>query len=88
MKGITENWLDWNKLGPIAERYHALIAADVQSDTRKLYSNEAFLKGITDNVAGQGFGPMSGASIGLKRFVVERREYLLNHPEIKKAAKL
>ena len=87
MKGIAETWLDWGKLGTIAERYHALIAADVTRDTRKLYSNEAFLKGLTDNVAGQGFGPMSGASVGLKRFVEERREYLLTHPEIKTAAK-
>ena len=34
--------LDWATLGPQARRYQALIAADVKTDTRKLYSTEQF----------------------------------------------
>jgi CotH kinase protein len=32
---ISETWLDWNRLGPIVERYQKLIADDVAQDTRK-----------------------------------------------------
>jgi len=42
VRDIAENWLDWDKLGPLAERYHELIADDVKTDTHKLYSTEAF----------------------------------------------
>jgi len=34
--------LDWSTLGPLARKHQALIAADVKSDTRKLYSTEQF----------------------------------------------
>lgn len=83
-RDIAEKWLDWSKLGPIAERYHALIADDVQQDTRKLDSTEGFLKGLTENVQQSGgFGP--GEKISLKNFADERRAYLLNYKEAKKA---
>lgn len=58
---VASTWLDWNRLGPIARRYHDLIAADVKDDTRKLYTNEAFDTGL-DSV---------------KKFAEERRAYLL-----------
>jgi hypothetical protein len=58
---IAGRWLDWNTLGPLAQRYQALIAADVQKDTRKLDSFEAFQNGVTT----------------LKQFVDRRRGYLL-----------
>ena len=51
---ISERWLDWNRMGPIAAKYQALIAADVKTDTHKLDSFEAFendvaaLKGFMD----------------------------------------
>ena len=41
---LLRKWLDWNKLGPIAEQYHKLIEADVKADTRKLESYEDFEK--------------------------------------------
>jgi hypothetical protein len=66
VRDIAENWLDWKRLGPIAARYQALIAADVKADTRKLYSTEAFEGGLDDS-------PDS-----LKTFVQERRAFLLS----------
>jgi spore coat protein CotH len=86
VRQIAEQWLDWNKLGPIAEQFQALIADDVKKDTRKLASTEEFLKGITEDIPGQGFGPGGRGTISLKNFALQRREYLLNHPEVKKAA--
>ena len=79
---IAENWLDWNKLGPIAERHHALIAHDVKIDTRKLDSNEAFEQSLSGEFEAEGpRGRERGVS--LKEFADQRREYLLNHPATK-----
>lgn len=59
---IAERWLDWKTLGPVAQRYHDLIAADVKADTRKIYGTEEFESGLTGS---------------LKSFVDERRAFLL-----------
>jgi len=68
VRDIAETWLDWKTLGPIAHKYHALIAPDVKIDTRKLYSFEEFQAGV------------EGAS-GIKGFVDRRRAYLLSYTE-------
>ena len=46
VRDIATKWLDWQRLGPIAEGYHALIAADVKADTKKLDTYEAFEAGL------------------------------------------
>jgi hypothetical protein len=85
VRDIAEHWLDWQKLGPIAEQYQNLIAEDIKKDTRKLDPTEAFFKGLTNDIEGTGFGPSGGGTIGLKSFADQRRRYLLEHTEIKKA---
>jgi spore coat protein CotH len=65
VREIAQRWLDWNTLGPRVAKYQALIAEDVKTDTRKLYSGEAF-KEETD-----------GAARSLKAFVDKRRAFLL-----------
>lgn len=85
IRDIADKWLDWNKLGPMAQQYHTLIAADVKADTRKLFSVDAFISGLTDggtNSSSQG----SGRSISLQSFASQRRAYLLGHAEVKKLA--
>jgi spore coat protein CotH len=67
VRDIANRHLDWNRLGPIAEKYHALIADEVKADTRKLESTEDFLKGLTED----------STAIGLKNFADQRRAYLL-----------
>ena len=84
VRDIAEKWLDWNKLGPIAEKYHSLIAAEVKADTRKLDSTEDFEKALTEDIQGSGFAPGGGCSISLKNFADQRRDYLLNYQETKK----
>ncbi len=82
VRDISEKWLDWGKLGPIAEKYHALIAEEVKLDTRKLSSFEAFQNGIGKDTEEQGSrGPRR--SVSLKSFVEQRRAYLLNHPALR-----
>jgi len=76
---IADRWLDWQRLGPIVERYRALIASDVEHDTRKLDTTEAF----TTGVYGNGEGPPPATTI--KGFADERRAALLSHPDIVKA---
>jgi spore coat protein CotH len=81
MKQIAETWMTWNKLGPMAERYQSLIAADVKTDTRKLDSTAAFTDGVTvDREEEQGWGRPGGApAMSLKTFVEERRKFLLSY---------
>jgi hypothetical protein len=83
---IADKWLDWSRLGPIAQQYHDLIAEEVKADTRKLDSYEAFEKGVLDDSpGGEGFG--GGGRIGIKSFADQRRAFLLEHPEVKKNGK-
>jgi hypothetical protein len=74
VKDIATKWLDWKKLGPIAERYQALIAADVKTDTRKLDGFEEFA------------ADLPAPSNDFRSFVEKRRAYLLNYEPAVRAA--
>lgn len=64
VRDIATKWLDWKTLGPIVTRYQAMIAADVRTDTHKLYSDEAFANGPA----------------ALRYFADQRRAFLLGLP--------
>lgn len=81
VREIAEKSLDWAVLEPKINAWRALIRADVESDTRKLYSTDDF----TTATFGSASAP--GAASSLKGFILERREYLLNHPAIKALGK-
>lgn len=66
VRELAETWLDWSRLGPLAERSHALIDADVKRDTRKLDSYDAFAASLTSDAR------------SLKAFADQRRAYLLS----------
>ena len=83
VRDIAEKWLDWNRLGPVIQQYQALIGEDVKADTRKLYSYEAFVKGISAATTTEASrGP--DQEISLKTFAEKRRAYLLSYSETKK----
>lgn len=83
VRDIAAKWLDWSKLGPVAEQYHSLIAADVQSDTRKLDTTEAFLSSL--GAVGSEQANLGGRQeASLKSFADQRRAFLLNYAEAKK----
>jgi spore coat protein CotH len=65
VKEIATKWLDWNTIGPLADRYQALIRDDVARDTRKLDTIEAFDAGIEV----------------LRDFAARRRAFLLSNTE-------
>ena len=77
VREMASTWLDWNKLGPLAERYHALIAPEVKADTRNLVSTEDFNRSLTEDLTA-GRGP--GGRISLKNFADQRRVFLLKQP--------
>jgi hypothetical protein len=62
---IAEKWLDWNALAPILKPAHQLIAAEVKTDTRKLYDFGGFQAGI------------AASDNPLKAFIDGRRAFLL-----------
>ncbi len=75
---IARVHLDWENLGGRIEKATALIGDEIQQDTRKLSTWEAFQKATSSS----GDEPTSGS---LQAFAKNRREFLMNHPEIKKA---
>ncbi|HOK78419.1 MAG TPA: CotH kinase family protein [Verrucomicrobiota bacterium] len=80
VRDMAEKWLDWNRLGPLAKKYHDLIADDVKLDTKKLDTYEDFESSLSEN---EGPGVGTGATTSLKSFVEQRRAFLLNHEAIK-----
>ena len=87
VREIAETWLDWNKLGPLAKQYQALIADAVKADTRKLDSTEAFLNGVDGAASLQTATRRPGApqQLSLKSFAEKRRAFLLSHPAMTQA---
>ena len=71
---ITDNWLTWAKLGPVAKEYHDLIAAEVAKDTHKPYGYEHFVQELDqDTTQGHRDGDESPS---LRNFITERHAYL------------
>ncbi len=89
VRDIAEKWLDWNRLGPVARQYQAVIAEDVKRDTRKLNTVAQFNEGLAaEKVEGGGrMGVGAGPGMSLKTFADKRRAYLLNYAEVKQAAR-
>ena len=81
VKAIAEEWLDWNKLQPVVDRYVSLIDTEVKADTKKLTPYEAFQQTVSADPqpATEGGRPR----MSLRSFADQRRKFLLNHPEIK-----
>ena len=77
LKTITQEWITWDKIGPLVEGYAALIRDEVKKDVRKHSSYEAFEKGLI-----QTSSDGRRTKLGLRPFTEGRREYLLNHPEV------
>lgn len=85
VRTIAGDWLDWKKLGPVVAQHRELIEKEVQLDTRKLTSFADFQRTVADapqaDSAGGGFRP----GLSLRAFADQRRQFLLNHAEVKQA---
>jgi spore coat protein CotH/Ca2+-binding EF-hand superfamily protein len=82
VRTIAQDQLDWKKLGPVVAQYRKLIEKEVEADTRKLYTYDAFKAALADKATEA--GPGRGRQSNLRTFFEKRREYLLGYPEIKK----
>jgi spore coat protein CotH len=80
VRSMAENWLDWNKLGPVAQQYQTQITDDVKADTRKLSTTEDFLKALAPA------SESNNRTESIRAFVEKRRAYLLGLPAVKDAA--
>jgi hypothetical protein len=57
VRDMAERWLDWERIGPLAKQLQAVIASDIQTDTRKLDTAENFTARVTkDRDAGAARG--------------------------------
>lgn len=81
---IANDGLDPEKLGPVIADCRALIAKEVEADTRKLYSFAAFESAVSDSLQPAAEEPGRRGTISLLRFAEERRRYLLSHPDIQR----
>jgi len=79
VRTITTTWLDWEKIGPVFEKYHQLIDADVRRDRKRLYGYAEFQRSLGSDDAGND----RRRSTSLKSFVTERSRFLLAHPQLK-----
>lgn len=86
VRNIAEKWLDWRKLGPIVQQYQTLIDEQVKADTRKLDSYEAFVRGVSAEAPKDGAASGPGRGLSLRSFAGQRRTYLMNYVETRKAA--
>lgn len=61
VRHIAQEWLDWERLGPVAEAYRALIDAEIERDDKKLTSYDDFKRSVEEDIArGGGGGPPGG----------------------------
>lgn len=87
VRAISEQWLDWSMLRPLVAQYRMLIEREVEGDTRKLSTTEAFREGLgLDAPAPQAEAGGPRRLPNLRTFVEQRRAFLLNHAEIRKIA--
>jgi hypothetical protein len=73
VRDIADRWLDWRVLRPMVRQWQALIEPDVNVDTRKIYSTDAFYADVGDSVEYGAEAPENT----LRGFVERRRAFLL-----------
>jgi hypothetical protein len=86
VRKIAEESLDWKKLGPVVADYRKLLEKEVEADTRKLDSFEAFQRNTADvaPTAALGGGRGFGQGMNLRAFAEQRQKYLLTATQPKK----
>ncbi|HKB03135.1 MAG TPA: CotH kinase family protein, partial [Gemmataceae bacterium] len=82
VRRIADEDLDWKNLGPVVAGYRKLIEKEVEADTRKLDSFEAFQRATADTATAVG----RGREMSLRAFSDGRRKYLIDYKEAKPTA--
>ncbi len=79
---IAEKWLHWTVLGPLAQEYQGLIAAEVKQETHRPASYAQFVQQLDQDAALAGSGDEVQS---LKTFITTRHAYLLDDPNLRHA---
>jgi spore coat protein CotH len=79
VRTIAEKALDWKSLGPVLAQYRKLIGKELEIDTRKLDSFEAFRTTTADDATAP-----RGRDFPIRAFADQRRKFLLDYKEVKK----
>ena len=77
LRTLIEESFNWEAMEQMATDMHNLIAEEVELDTKKLFSTNAFYSNLEN---------ASGNVPGIRQFVIERRDFLLAHPELQEDA--
>jgi spore coat protein CotH len=77
VRDVAENWLDWERIEPIANAYRELIGEVVAADRRKLYSTSDFELGI-DGPSSSSFSRGGASGLTLQAFFEQRQAFLLD----------
>ncbi|MBL8897197.1 MAG: CotH kinase family protein, partial [Planctomycetes bacterium] len=80
-RNILETSFSWSVLGPVLQQYHAMIAADVAADTKKIYSTAAFTQNLTQSVVIQELG-RNVTVPGLQPLIQGRETFLRGQSEL------
>lgn len=73
-RAILANTFNPTHLTPLAQQYHAMIAADVAADTKKIYTTAAFTSNLNSSVS------ITGATLpGIVPFIQARHTFLTTH---------
>ena len=83
IRTLAEKSLDWKTLGPVVAGYRKLLDKEVEADTRKLDTYEAFARLTADEPPAR----TAGRDMPLRTFADQRRKFLLDHAEVKKLPK-
>ena len=75
---IAEKSLDWKALGPVVAPYRALLEKEIEADTRKLDSLDAFQKMTADDATQ---ATDRSEDYPIRAFADLRRKYLLGYKE-------
>ena len=73
---LAQKSFDWDEIGPFVAGYRSLLEKEVEADTRKLSTFDAFLQATADTTSEEG---RSGT---LRSFFEKRRAYLLSNEAI------
>lgn len=77
LRTLIEEIFNWDSMEQMATDMKNLIAEEVELDNKKLFSTNAFHSN---------FENASGNVPGIRQFVIERRDFLLAHPELQEVA--
>lgn len=77
LRSVVDQTFNPTHLVPLAQQWHAMIAADVAADTKKIYPTTAFTQNLNSTVAVSGSG--GGTITGLIPFINSRYTFLNTH---------